>query len=280
MQYQQREFPYEPSLIESHVIRAKEGVSSVQMSHPILNKLVQCIDCTSLTGEETKEEILALCNKVMTLPTSLSYVGGLCIHIPHLDTAKKVLGSTQTALTTVVNFPEGRDDIEVVKSDTEAALNNGANEIDLVMNYHKYLDGKYDEVFSDIMSIKLICQGKAKLKVILETSEFSNLSDIYQASWLAMEAGADFVKSSTGKTSEGATLEKTAAMLFAIRDFAKERDLVIGVKPSGGIRTFNEVLPYVLLASELMGNDYCTPSHFRIGASSLLDDLIQWSKKI
>ncbi|WP_344407423.1 deoxyribose-phosphate aldolase, partial [Actinomadura nitritigenes] len=169
--------------------------------------------------------------------------------------------------------------LEAKLADTRAAVQAGATEIDMVIDRGAFLSGDYGTVFEQITAVKQTC-GDAHLKVILETGELATLDNVRRASWLAMRAGADFIKTSTGKVSPAATLPVTLVMLEAVRDYRAATGRQVGVKPAGGIRTTKDAIKYLVLVNETAGPDWLTPQWFRLGASSVLNDLLMQRRKL
>jgi deoxyribose-phosphate aldolase len=176
-------------------------------------------------------------------------------------------------------FPSGQAPLDVKLADTRAAVRDGADEIDMVISRGAFLAGHYRDVFDEIRAVKEAC-GTAHLKVILETGELATLDNVRRASWLAMLAGADFIKTSTGKVQPAATLPVTLVMLEAVRDFRAETGHIIGVKPAGGIRTAKDAIKYLVLVNETVGEEWLDPDRFRFGASTLLNDLLMQRTKL
>jgi deoxyribose-phosphate aldolase len=202
--------------------------------------------------------------------------------VPH---AKAALGKSKIYVAAVATaFPSGRASMKVKLQDTKDAVAYGADEIDMVIDRGAFLSGNYLEVFKQIQAVKIACQrpkGKAAhLKVILETGELQTYDNIRRASYLAMLAGADFIKTSTGKVSVNATLPTTLLMLEAVRDWFDQTGDLIGVKPAGGIRTAKDALKYLVVVKETAGERWLTPELFRFGASSLLNDVLMQRKKL
>jgi deoxyribose-phosphate aldolase len=176
-------------------------------------------------------------------------------------------------------FPSGQVPLSVKLDDVAAAVAAGADEVDMVIDRGAFLSGRYDEVFRQIVAVKEAC-GAAHLKVILETGELGSYDNVRRASWLAMLAGGDFIKTSTGKVSPAATLPVTLIMLEAVRDFRELTGRQIGVKPAGGIRSAKDAIRYLVLVNEIAGDDWLDPAWFRFGASSLLNDLLMQRSKL
>jgi deoxyribose-phosphate aldolase len=176
-------------------------------------------------------------------------------------------------------FPSGQAPLAVKLEDTRAAVADGADEIDMVINRGAFLSGRYVEVYEEIVAVKQAC-GDAHLKVILETGELATYDNVRRASWLAMLAGGDFIKTSTGKVQPAATLPVTLIMLEAVRDFRRETGRQVGVKPAGGIRASKDALRYLVTVNETAGEDWLDPAWFRFGASTLLNDLLMQRMKL
>jgi deoxyribose-phosphate aldolase len=196
--------------------------------------------------------------------STLDEIGGKSIPVAAVSTA----------------FPSGRASMEVKKRDTEDAITAGASEIDMVIDRGAFLSGRIGEVFEEIKTIKQICGARAKLKVILETGELVTYDNVRKASYLAMLAGADFIKTSTGKVTPAATAPVVLVMLEAVRDFFEISGSRVGVKPAGGIRTTKDAIKQLVLVKETAGSQWLTPELFRIGASSLLNDLLMQRMKL
>jgi len=197
------------------------------------------------------------------VPYAVEALQGTGIHIAAVATA----------------FPSGRASREVKIADVKDALRAGADEIDMVIDRGAFLSGRYLEVFDEIVAVKQAC-GEAHLKVILETGELVTYDNVRRASWLAMLAGGDFIKTSTGKVSPAATLPVTLVMLEAVRDFAVATGRQIGMKPAGGIKTTKDAIKYLVMINETTGPEWLTPDLFRFGASSLLNDLLLQRHKL
>jgi deoxyribose-phosphate aldolase len=177
-------------------------------------------------------------------------------------------------------FPSGRTSLEVKLADAKYAIEAGADEVDMVIDRGAFLAGDYQLVYDEIVAVREVCHKQAHLKVILETGELVTLDNVRRASWLAMLAGADFIKTSTGKVTPAATLPVTLVMLEAVRDFRVTHGRQVGVKPAGGIRTAKDAIRYLVLVNETAGEDWLDPQWFRFGASSLLNDLLMQRTKL
>jgi deoxyribose-phosphate aldolase len=192
---------------------------------------------------------------------------------------KALAGSGIHVASVATGFPSGRTSLEVKLADTRDAVAAGADEVDMVIDRGAFLAGRYGQIFEEIVAVKQAC-GDAHLKVILETGELATYDNVRRASWLAMLAGGDFIKTSTGKVSPAATLPVTLVMLEAVRDYRDATGRQIGVKPAGGIRTSKDAIRYLVLVNETTGEDWLSPDWFRIGASSLLNDLLMQRQRM
>jgi deoxyribose-phosphate aldolase len=244
---------------------------------------IRMIDLTTLEGADTPGKVRALCAKGrrpdpadLTAPA----VAAICVYSDLVAVAREALGSSGVKVAAVATaFPSGRAMLDVKLADTRDAVRAGADEIDMVIDRGAFLSGRYLEVFDSIRAIKAAC-GDAHLKVILETGELQTYDNVRRASWLAMLAGADFIKTSTGKVAPAATLPVTLVMLEAVRDFRDATGHQVGVKPAGGIRTSKDAIKYLVLVNETVGDDWLDPDWFRLGASSLLNDLLMQRTKM
>jgi len=244
---------------------------------------ITMIDLTTLEGQDTPGKVRALCAKAMrpdpTDPTT-PRVAAICVYPDMVAVAKEALGTSGVHVASVATaFPSGRSSLEVKLSDTRAAVRDGADEIDMVIDRGAFLSGRYKAVFDEIVAVKEAC-GDAHLKVILETGELVTYDNVRRASWLAMLAGGDFIKTSTGKVAPAATLPVTLVMLEAVRDFRDATGRQVGVKPAGGIRTSKDAIKYLVMVNETVGQDWLDPDWFRFGASSLLNDLLMQRYKM
>lgn len=238
---------------------------------------ISMIDLTTLEGADTAGKVRALCAKARrpdANEASVPPVAAVCVYGDLANIAKSALIDTQIKVAAVTTaFPSGRASLKVKLLDTQEAVANGADEIDMVIDRGAFLAGRYLDVFNEIVAIKNVC-GSAHLKVILETGELKTYDNVKRASWLAMLAGADFIKTSTGKVQPAATLPVTLVMLHAIRDFDALTNMRIGMKPAGGIKTTKDAIKYLVLVNETLGEQWLTPKLFRLGASSLLNNLL------
>jgi len=247
-----------------------------------LHLTLSMIDLTTLEGKDTPSKVKQLCYKAMHLHDSmggLPTVAAVCVYPTLVGIAKKELkGSGINIASVATAFPSGQSTLEVKISDTKYAVNEGADEVDMVISRGKFLAGEYNFVFDEIAAVKEAC-GKAHLKVILETGELDTLDNVRKASDIAIYAGADFIKTSTGKISPAATMPVTFVMLDAIKDYHKKTGIKIGMKPAGGISTAKIALQYLVMLNETLGKDWMNKGLFRFGASSLANDVLMQLKK-
>jgi deoxyribose-phosphate aldolase len=248
-----------------------------------IDTAISMIDLTTLEGQDTEGKVRALCAKgIRPDPTdpSCPSVAAICVYPDLVAVAKTHLVASQVKVASVAtNFPSGRAALPVKLADVRDAVSNGADEIDMVIDRGAFLSGRYLGVYDEILQVKAAC-GDARLKVILETGELATYDNVRRASWLAMLAGGDFIKTSTGKVSPAATLPVTLVMLEAVRDFKDTTGRQVGVKAAGGIRTSKDALRYLVLVNETVGDEWLTPDWFRLGASSLLNDLLLQRHKL
>ena len=248
---------------------------------------ISMVDLTTLEGADTPEKVRALCAKaVRPDPSDLMVpsVGAICVYSDMVSIARThldLIGGSHIPVAAVATaFPSGRASMAVKIQDTEDAISAGAGEIDMVIDRGAFLSGRLMEVFEQIQSIREVCGERAHLKVILETGELVTYDNVRRASFLAMLAGADFIKTSTGKVSPAATAPVVLVMLEAVRDFFQITGRRIGVKPAGGIRNTKDAIKQLVLVKETAGPEWLTPSLFRIGASALLNDLLMQRMKM
>ncbi|MER7366248.1 deoxyribose-phosphate aldolase [Nonomuraea wenchangensis] len=244
---------------------------------------IRMVDLTTLEGADTPGKVRALAAKAVRpdpADPSVPSVAALCVYPDMISTAARALAGTGVGLASVATgFPAGRTSLEVKLSDTATAVAAGASEIDMVIDRGAFLAGDYAKVFDEIVAVKEQC-GEAHLKVILETGELVTYDNVRRASWLALHAGADFIKTSTGKVTPAATLPVTLVMLEAVRDYRAATGRQAGVKPAGGIRTTKDAIRYLVLVKEIAGDDWLDPAWFRLGASTLLNDLLMQRTKL
>ncbi|SDQ78991.1 deoxyribose-phosphate aldolase [Thermostaphylospora chromogena] len=243
---------------------------------------ISMVDLTTLEGADTPGKVRALCAKAVRpdpADPTVPKVAAVCVYPDRVADAVHALTGTGVKVASVATaFPSGRASLEVKVADTSSAVAAGADEIDMVIDRGAFLSGDYKKVFEEIAAVKEAA-GEAHLKVILETGELATYDNVRRASWLAMLAGADFIKTSTGKVAPAATPAVTLIMLEAVRDYRAMTGRVVGVKPAGGIRTTKDAIRYLVLVNETVGEDWLDPDRFRIGASSLLNDLLMQRQK-
>jgi deoxyribose-phosphate aldolase len=247
-----------------------------------LDLAVAMVDLTTLEGADTPGKVRGLCAKAVRpdpADPAVPPVAAVCVYPDLVAVAKGHLAGSSVAVASVATaFPSGRASLAVKLADVADAVTAGADEIDMVIDRGAFLAGRYGAVYDEIRAVKQACGG-AHLKVILETGELATFDNVSRASWLAMLAGADFIKTSTGKVSPAATLPVAQVMLAAVRDFEQASGRRVGVKVAGGIRTAKDAIRYLVLVNETAGPAWLTPARFRIGASSLLNDLLMQRRK-
>lgn len=248
---------------------------------------ISMVDLTTLEGADTPGKVRALCNKAVRpdpSDASVPHVGAICVYNDMVSVARTHLdsigGKSIPVAAVSTAFPSGRASQAVKIQDTQDALDAGASEIDMVIDRGAFLSGRYGEIFDEIRLIKSLCGEKAHLKVIFETGELVTYDNVRKASFIAMLAGADFIKTSTGKVVPAATPSVVLIMLEAVRDFYGLTGRRIGVKPAGGIRTTKDAIKQLVLVKETAGIEWLNPNLFRIGASALLNDLIMQRMKM
>jgi deoxyribose-phosphate aldolase len=244
---------------------------------------ISMVDLTTLEGQDTPGKVRALSAKAVhpdpADPTCPS-AAAVCVYPDMVATAKQALGSSGVHVASVATaFPSGRAAMDVKLADTRDAVAAGADEVDMVIDRGAFLAGHYQQVFEEIVAVRAACGG-AHLKVIFETGELQTYDNVRRVSWLAMMAGAHFIKTSTGKIQPAATLPVTLVMLEAVRDFREQTGRMIGVKPAGGIRTSKDAIKYLVMVNEVAGPDWLDPDWFRFGASTLLNDLLMQRTKL
>jgi len=252
-----------------------------------LDTIVSMIDLTTLEGADTPGKVRTLAAKARTpdpSDPSCPRPAAVCVYGDLVHVAKDALAGTGVKIAAVATaFPSGRASLAVRLADTREAVAQGADEIDMVIDRGAFLSGQYAKVFEDIVAVREACRAdgaEAHLKVILETGELATYDNVRRASWLAMLAGADFIKTSTGKVQPAATLPVTVIMLEAVRDFRELTGTQIGVKPAGGISTSKDAIKYLVAVNETLGEDWLDPDWFRFGASSLLNDVLMQRSKL
>lgn len=242
-----------------------------------LKMALSMCDLTTLEGADSPGKVRQMCYKAAHLHDTLEglpHVAAVCVYPTLVHVAKEALKGTGIKVAAVATgFPAGQYPLNLRLDDTRFAVSEGADEIDMVISRGKFLAGQYNEVFDEIVQTKEAC-GQAHLKVILETGELSTLDNVRRASDLAMAAGADFIKTSTGKVQPAATLPVTLVMLEAIRDYYYATGRKVGMKPAGGIATAKVAINYLVVLAETLGQDWMNPDLFRFGASRLANDIL------
>jgi deoxyribose-phosphate aldolase len=252
-----------------------------------IDTAISMVDLTTLEGADTVGKVEAICTKaVRPDPTdsSVPSVGAICVYNDMVSVARKhldLIGGKHVPVAAVSTaFPSGRASIEVKVLDTQDAIDAGASEIDMVIDRGAFLEGRLIDVFNEIVTIRQVCGDKAHLKVIFETGELVTYDNVRKASFLAMAAGADFIKTSTGKVAPAATAPVVLVMLEAVRDFYEMTQKRIGVKPAGGIRNTKDAIKQLVLVKEVAGEEWLNSKLFRVGASALLNDLLMQRMKM
>jgi len=243
---------------------------------------ISMVDLTTLEGMDTPGKVRALCAKALrpdpTDPTT-PHVAAVCVYGDMAGVARESVGDALHVAAVATAFPSGRASLDIKLTDTREAVAAGADEIDMVIDRGAFLAGHYLDVYDEIVAVKEAC-GTAHLKVIFETGELRTYDNVRRASWLAMLAGADFIKTSTGKVSPAATPPVTLILLEAVRDWHRVTGRYVGVKPAGGIRTTKDAIRYLVMINEVCGEAWLTPDLFRFGASALLNDLLQQRQRM
>jgi deoxyribose-phosphate aldolase len=253
-----------------------------------LDLAISMIDLTTLEGQDTLGKVRALCAKGRRpdpADPTCPPVAAICVYPDMVVTAKEGLDGSGVQVASVATaFPSGRATLDIKLQDTRAAVADGADEIDMVIDRGAFLSGSYQQVFDEIVAVKQACGrpggDSAHLKVIMETGELATYDNVRRASWLSMLAGADFIKTSTGKVQPAATMPVTLIMLEAVRDFREATGRMVGVKPAGGISTAKDAIKYLVMVNETAGDDWLDPHWFRFGASRLLNDLLMQRTKM
>lgn len=253
-----------------------------------LDLAIRMVDLTTLEGQDTPGKVRALSAKAIrpdpSDPTCPS-TAAVCVYPDMVGIAKETLGTSGVHVAAVATaFPSGRAALDIKLADVRDAVEAGADEIDMVIDRGAFLAGRYQHVFDEIVAVREACRRPdgedAHLKVIFETGELQTYDNVRRASWLAMMAGAHFIKTSTGKVQPAATLPVTLVMLQAVRDYRAMTGQMVGVKPAGGIRTSKDAIKYLVMVNEVAGDDWLDPDWFRFGASTLLNDLLMQRTKM
>ena len=279
--YNINDLPSSPSVdkvgVEERVARFQSRSIKNQAKMQGLKMVLSMIDLTTLEGKDTPGKVRQMCFKAAHLHDAypnLPNVAAVCVYPSMVNLAKSIVGVHGINVASVSTaFPSGQAPLEVKLADTKFAVENGADEIDMVISRGKFLAGEYTFVFDEIAAIKEVC-GMARLKVILETGELITLDNVRKASDIAIYAGADFIKTSTGKIQPAATMQVTYTMLQAIRDYYDETGKMVGMKPAGGISNAKLALHNLVMVKEVLGQEWLNNQWFRFGASSLANDVL------
>lgn len=261
--------------IAGRSIKKQSKVAAIKLA-------ISMIDLTTLEGKDSDGKVYAMCQKAkfpLEGAPELPHVAAVCVYPNLIRTAKNALeGSGVKVASVATSFPSGQSPMKLKIDEVKKVVQMGADEVDMVISRGEFFEGNYDYTFKEVRSIKEAC-GEAHLKVILETGELETFDNVRRASMISMLAGADFIKTSTGKVQPAATLPVTLVMLEAIRDFYNETGKIVGMKPAGGIKTTKDAIAYLCLVKETLGDLWLTPDLFRMGASSLLNDLLMQYRK-
>lgn len=263
--------------VEERVSRFQKRSIKKESKLQGLKMALNMIDLTTLEGKDTPAKVRQMCYKAQHLHDAfpgIPNVAAVCVYPSMVAVAKNELKGSDVKVASVSTaFPSGQAPLQIKLDDTKFAVDSGADEIDMVISRGKFLEGDYNFVYDEIAAIKEVC-GNARLKVILETGELVTLDNIRKASDIAMYAGADFIKTSTGKIKPAATMQVTYTMLQAIKDFHEETGIMVGMKPAGGISNSKLALHYLVMVNETLGGEWLTNEWFRFGASSLANDVL------
>ena len=263
--------------IEDRITRIKARSIKKEAKIEGLKLALSMIDLTTLEGADTDNKVKQMCYKARHLHgdyPNLPTVAAVCVYPNFVETAVNQLRGSEVKVASVSTaFPSGHSSLEIKLEDTKIAVESGADEVDMVISRGRFHKGDYGYVFDEIAAVKNVC-GKARLKVILETGELGTFDKVRKASDIAIYAGADFIKTSTGKIQPAATLPATLVMLEAIKDYYYSSGKMVGMKPAGGISNAKLALQYLVLVKETLGNRWLTNSWFRFGASSLANDIL------
>jgi deoxyribose-phosphate aldolase len=263
--------------IEERVARFNSRSIKKESKTQGLKLALNMIDLTTLEGKDTEGKVVQLCQKALHVADNipnLPTVAAVCVYPTHVATAKKILHNSKVKIASVATaFPSGNSSLQIKLEDTKIAVDSGADEIDMVISRGEFLQGNFNFVFDEIAAVKKAC-GAARLKVILETGELSTLDNVRKASDIAILAGADFIKTSTGKIQPAATMPVTLVMLLAIKDHYQQTGKMVGMKPAGGISTSKSALQYLVMLNETLGPKWMSNEWFRFGASSLANDIV------
>jgi deoxyribose-phosphate aldolase len=281
--YKFKPYPETEKNIAQRVVKIKQLKPDTQVEQEALKVILNCIDLTTLEGADTNEKVIGLCQKAKSAHQEgpgFPNVAAVCFYPTFAALAKETLKNSGIQVASVAGaFPAGQSPIEIKVAEVKYAIKQGADEIDMVISRGSFLEGKYDVVFDEIAVIKKAC-GTVHLKVILETGELQSLGNIRKASEIAINAGADFIKTSTGKIQPAATLEAIMVMADTIKEYFEATGKKIGLKPAGGISDYPTALDFYHAVEHILGERWLNNKLFRIGASRLTDDVIKRLKLI
>lgn len=275
---------YKTDLKDADIAEKVEEIISKKFAQnnnrEVYKRLYSCIDLTSLNTTDTREDIWKFTEKVNEQDgtSDVANIAAICVYPNFIETVKEALTADVKIASVAGGFPSSQTFTEVKIAETALAVASGADEIDIVLNLGFFLDENYEELSEEIDEIKHACR-EAKLKVILETGALKSAKNIMKASLLALYSGADFIKTSTGKGYEGATLEAAYVMCTAIREYTAKTGRKVGFKASGGISTTADAVKYYTIVKEVLGEEYLNNEYFRIGASRLADNLLDSIKE-
>ncbi len=275
------------SILTNRTIKGENKINAIKIA-------ISMIDLTTLEGKDSEGKVFAMCQKAKNpLPGDSMHCAAVCVYPKLIKFAKNAVGNSGVKIASVAtSFPSGQFPLNLKLEDVKRCIIDGADEIDMVISRGEFLSGHYEYVFNEIYRVKEVCMAlsdkisqktgvkkEIHLKVILETGELETYDNVRKASILAIMAGADFIKTSTGKVQPAATLAVTLVMFDAIKDYYYEQGIKIGMKPAGGIKTTKDALAYLILLNEVLGEEWMTPDLFRLGASSVLNDLLMQYRK-
>jgi len=267
-------YHYTSELIQERIQGLLENASGIEM-RKALPRIFELMDLTTLEATDNEKSIEVFCQRALSYKKQGFAVAALCVYSPFVSQAKRLMEGQNIEIATVAcGFPSGQMPLSLKLDEVRYAVASGADEVDMVISRGKFLQGEYQKIFDEISAVKEAC-NKAHLKVILETGELKTVDNIRKASEIALLAGADFLKTSTGKIKPAATLEAAMVMLDTISEFYNKTNRKVGFKPAGGIADPQTAFQYFKLVEEILGNSWLDKSLFRIGASRLADKLIE-----
>ena len=254
----------------------KANFSFFSSAKEVAQFALQCVDLTTLEGSDTERKVRQLCGKAVNFQP---HTAAVCVYPLFAGIAKQCLSGTDVKVACVAGaFPSGQSPLELKLAEVDYAVTQGADEIDMVISRGKFLEGRSQEVADEIAAIRSHCSSQ-RLKVILETGELQSIENIYRASMIAMQAGADYIKTSTGKIAVNATPQAFVVMLYAIKEYYSLTGRMVGVKPAGGIADTDSALLYVKLLESILGAPWLDKRYFRIGTSRLADQLYTYIRE-